>query len=130
MARVPVPRRGEIWLIDFDPSIGAEIQKSDRRSSSARTRSGVCRCELSSQLRIGNRPTYTFLGLLNCPRRRSTDSLRIPAQTPFKPNPLRKADLFTFSVGFPRGNWTTLLPLSPYASVRRKFRFNRASKLR
>ncbi len=27
MAKVPVPRRGEIWLVDFDPAIGAEIQK-------------------------------------------------------------------------------------------------------
>lgn len=27
MARVPAPKRGEIWLIDFDPAIGAEIQK-------------------------------------------------------------------------------------------------------
>jgi mRNA interferase MazF len=27
MATVPVPRRGEIWLVDFDPAIGAEIQK-------------------------------------------------------------------------------------------------------
>jgi mRNA interferase MazF len=27
MATVPVPKRGEIWLIDFDPAVGAEIQK-------------------------------------------------------------------------------------------------------
>jgi mRNA interferase MazF len=27
MAKAPVPRRGEIWLVDFDPAIGAEIQK-------------------------------------------------------------------------------------------------------
>jgi mRNA interferase MazF len=27
MARVPTPLRGQIWLIDFDPSVGAEIQK-------------------------------------------------------------------------------------------------------
>lgn len=27
MARVPAPKRGEIWLVDFDPSVGAEIQK-------------------------------------------------------------------------------------------------------
>jgi mRNA interferase MazF len=27
MATVPAPRRGEIWLVDFDPAIGAEIQK-------------------------------------------------------------------------------------------------------
>lgn len=27
MAKVPVPRRGEIWLVDFDPAVGAEIQK-------------------------------------------------------------------------------------------------------
>ena len=29
MARVPilVPMRGDIWLIDFDPSVGAEIRK-------------------------------------------------------------------------------------------------------
>jgi mRNA interferase MazF len=27
MATVPAPKRGEIWLIDFDPSVGAEIQK-------------------------------------------------------------------------------------------------------
>jgi mRNA interferase MazF len=27
MATVPVPRRGEIWLVDFDPAIGTEIQK-------------------------------------------------------------------------------------------------------
>src|ERR1043165_3044985 len=28
MARVPAPKRGEIWLIDFDPAVGAEIRKS------------------------------------------------------------------------------------------------------
>jgi mRNA interferase MazF len=27
VATVPAPRRGEIWLIDFDPAVGAEIQK-------------------------------------------------------------------------------------------------------
>ena len=27
MATVPAPRRGEIWLIDFDPAMGAEIRK-------------------------------------------------------------------------------------------------------
>ncbi|HTU20824.1 MAG TPA: type II toxin-antitoxin system PemK/MazF family toxin [Gemmataceae bacterium] len=27
MATAPAPRRGEIWLVDFDPSIGAEIRK-------------------------------------------------------------------------------------------------------
>lgn len=26
-AQTPNPRRGEIWLVDFDPSVGAEIQK-------------------------------------------------------------------------------------------------------
>jgi mRNA interferase MazF len=28
MARVPTPNRGEIWLVDFDPAVGAEIRKS------------------------------------------------------------------------------------------------------
>lgn len=27
MATAPIPRRGDVWLIDFDPSVGAEIQK-------------------------------------------------------------------------------------------------------
>jgi mRNA interferase MazF len=27
MAKVPAPRRGEVRLVDFDPAIGAEIQK-------------------------------------------------------------------------------------------------------
>ena len=27
MATAPAPRRGEIWLVDFDPAVGAEIQK-------------------------------------------------------------------------------------------------------
>ncbi|HVA49159.1 MAG TPA: type II toxin-antitoxin system PemK/MazF family toxin [Pirellulales bacterium] len=27
MAKVPTPKRGEIWLIDFDPAIGAELRK-------------------------------------------------------------------------------------------------------
>ena len=27
MATAPTPSRGEVWLIDFDPSIGAEIRK-------------------------------------------------------------------------------------------------------
>jgi mRNA interferase MazF len=27
MAKAPIPNRGEIWLIDFDPAVGAEIQK-------------------------------------------------------------------------------------------------------
>ena len=28
MAKVPIPKRGDVWLIDFDPAIGAEIRKS------------------------------------------------------------------------------------------------------
>ena len=28
MAQAPAPKRGEIWLIDFDPAVGAEIRKS------------------------------------------------------------------------------------------------------
>jgi mRNA interferase MazF len=28
MARKVNPRRGEIWLVDFDPTVGAEIQKT------------------------------------------------------------------------------------------------------
>jgi len=27
MAIAPVPNRGEIWLVDFDPAVGAEIRK-------------------------------------------------------------------------------------------------------
>ena len=27
MATVPAPSRGEIWMVDFDPAVGAEIQK-------------------------------------------------------------------------------------------------------
>ena len=27
MATVPTPQRGELWMVDFDPSIGAEIRK-------------------------------------------------------------------------------------------------------
>lgn len=27
MARVPAPKRGEIWLVDFDPAVGAELRK-------------------------------------------------------------------------------------------------------
>jgi mRNA interferase MazF len=27
MGKVPAPKRGEIWLVDYDPSVGAEIQK-------------------------------------------------------------------------------------------------------
>ena len=27
MATAPTPRRGEIWLVDFDPAVGAEIRK-------------------------------------------------------------------------------------------------------
>lgn len=27
MVTVPAPRRGEIWLVDFDPAVGAEIRK-------------------------------------------------------------------------------------------------------
>jgi mRNA interferase MazF len=27
MATVPAPKRGEVWLVDFDPSVGAEIRK-------------------------------------------------------------------------------------------------------
>lgn len=28
MAREPSPRRGEVWLTSFDPSIGGEVQKT------------------------------------------------------------------------------------------------------
>ncbi len=27
MATVPAPRRGDIWWVDFDPAVGAEIRK-------------------------------------------------------------------------------------------------------
>src|SRR5437899_11566550 len=27
MSIAPTPRRGEVWLIDFDPAVGAEIRK-------------------------------------------------------------------------------------------------------
>lgn len=27
MVTAPVPKRGEIWLVDFDPAVGAEIRK-------------------------------------------------------------------------------------------------------
>jgi mRNA interferase MazF len=27
MSGVPTPKRGEIWLVNFDPAVGAEIQK-------------------------------------------------------------------------------------------------------
>ena len=27
MAAVSIPRRGEIWLVNFDPSVGSEIRK-------------------------------------------------------------------------------------------------------
>lgn len=27
MSTVPTPGRGEVWLADFDPAVGAEIQK-------------------------------------------------------------------------------------------------------
>lgn len=27
MATVPMPKRGDVWLLDFDPSVGAEIRK-------------------------------------------------------------------------------------------------------
>jgi mRNA interferase MazF len=27
MAIVPAPKRGEVWLVDFDPAVGAEIRK-------------------------------------------------------------------------------------------------------
>jgi mRNA interferase MazF len=27
MAKAPTPKRGEVWLVDFDPAIGAEIRK-------------------------------------------------------------------------------------------------------
>jgi mRNA interferase MazF len=27
MVTAPIPKRGEIWLIDFDPAVGAEIRK-------------------------------------------------------------------------------------------------------
>lgn len=27
MSTAPTPKRGEVWLVDFDPSVGAEIRK-------------------------------------------------------------------------------------------------------
>jgi mRNA interferase MazF len=27
MSTAPIPSRGEVWLVDFDPAVGAEIQK-------------------------------------------------------------------------------------------------------
>ena len=28
MSTVPAPKRGEIWLVDFDPAVGTEIRKT------------------------------------------------------------------------------------------------------
>jgi mRNA interferase MazF len=28
MAKAPTPKRGEVWLVDFDPAVGAEIRKN------------------------------------------------------------------------------------------------------
>ena len=28
MAKAPTPKRGEIWLVEFDPAVGAEIRKA------------------------------------------------------------------------------------------------------
>lgn len=28
MAIAPTPKRGEVWLVDFDPAVGAEIRKA------------------------------------------------------------------------------------------------------
>ena len=28
MAKAPVPKRGDIWLVDFDPAVGAEVRKA------------------------------------------------------------------------------------------------------
>jgi mRNA interferase MazF len=28
MATAPAPKRGEVWLVDFDPAVGAEIRKA------------------------------------------------------------------------------------------------------
>lgn len=27
MAKVPIPKRGEVWLVNFDPALGSEIRK-------------------------------------------------------------------------------------------------------
>lgn len=27
MGKAPAPKRGDVWLVDFDPSVGAEIRK-------------------------------------------------------------------------------------------------------
>jgi mRNA interferase MazF len=27
MAKAPTPKRGEVWLVDFDPAVGTEIRK-------------------------------------------------------------------------------------------------------
>ena len=27
MAVVPIPARGEVWLVDFDPAVGSEIRQ-------------------------------------------------------------------------------------------------------
>jgi mRNA interferase MazF len=28
MGKAPAPKRGEVWLVDFDPAVGAEIRKT------------------------------------------------------------------------------------------------------
>jgi mRNA interferase MazF len=28
MARAPAPKRGDVWLVNFDPAVGAEIRKA------------------------------------------------------------------------------------------------------
>lgn len=57
MSTAPTPRRGEIWQVDFDPSVGAEIRKV--RPGVVMTMAGIGRLPLQIVIPLTDwKPAY------------------------------------------------------------------------
>ncbi|MEB3178118.1 MAG: type II toxin-antitoxin system PemK/MazF family toxin [Nostocaceae cyanobacterium] len=59
-----MPKRGEIWLVNFDPTVGAEIKKVRPAVVISSDAVGKLPINLLLRLQIGNNPLSTISGTL------------------------------------------------------------------
>ena len=73
MARAPRPQRGEIWTVQFDPSIGAEIRKLRPAVVANAIRLAGCRCASLCHLQTGSHHSVYYPGSFSFHRPRRLD---------------------------------------------------------
>ena len=95
MATAPAPKRGEVWLVDFDPAVGAEIHKLRPALVVSVDTIGRLPLRLVVRSRIGSRSTQITPGLWKYALQCATGLPRIQALTPFRRNLSRLTGLFS-----------------------------------